>query len=91
VVIVCKDAEERVILSLLNQLGWRNRIQSVVTESDLQNWYEKALRGTYSADLGSELLSCLCGEIANEFPSVDETPDILKNRKYGNIADDFWK
>ena len=90
VVIVCKDAEERTIFSLLNQLGWRNRIQSIVTETDLQNWYEKALRGTYATDLGSELLSCLCGEIANEFPSVDEAPEILKKRKYENIKDKFW-
>jgi len=90
VVIVCKDAEEKIILSLLNQIGWRNRIQSIVTESDLQTWYEKALRGTYSADLGNELLSCLCGEIANEFPSINDMPEVLKNRKYGKIADSFW-
>ena len=90
IVIVCKDAEEKIILSLLNQMGWRNRIQSIITESNLQDWYEKALRGTYAKDLGSELLSCLCGEIANEFPSVDETPEIIKNRNYENISDAFW-
>jgi type II restriction enzyme len=90
IVIVCKDAEERIILSLLNQMGWRNRIQSIVTESDLQNWYEKALRGVYADDLGGELLSCLCGEIANEFPSVDKTPKMLKNRRYEQILDEFW-
>jgi len=90
VVIVCRDAEEKKILSLLNQIGWRNRIQSIVTESDLQAWYEKALRGTFSMDLGNELLSCLCGEIANEFPSVDETPEVLKKRNYERVKDDFW-
>ena len=91
IVIVCKDAEEKVILSLLNQMGWRNRIQSIVTESDLQNWYEKALRGTYANEIGSELLSCLCGEIVNEFPSVDETPEILSSREYSKTTDAFWK
>jgi len=90
IVIVCKDAEEKIILSLLNQMGWRNRIQSIVTETDLQNWYKKALRGTYSNDLGNELLSCLCGEIVNEFPSVDETPEILRTRDYEKIKDDYW-
>jgi len=90
IVIVCKDAEERIIFSLLNQMGWRERIQSIVTESDLQSWYEKALRGKYADIIGSELLSCLCAEIANEFPSVDETPEILKNREYKMIFDDFW-
>jgi len=90
VVIVCKDAEEKVILSLLTQIGWRNRIQSIVTESDFENWYNKALRGTYAVDLGNELLSCLCGEIANEFPSVDDTPEVLRSRHYEKITDDYW-
>lgn len=90
IVIVCKDAEEQMILSLLTQLGWRNRIQSIVTETDLENWYDKALRGVYASDLGNELLSCLCGEIVNEFPAVDELPEILKKRRYENITDAFW-
>lgn len=90
IVIVCKDAEERVILSLLNQLGWRSRIQSIVTESDLMAWYEKALRGTYSMALGNELLSRLCDEITNEFPSLDEIPEVLRSRGYSEISDPFW-
>ena len=90
IVIVCKDAEERIILSLLNQIGWKNRIQSIVTESDLQYWYEKALRGEYASVLGRELLSYLCAEIANEFPSIDKTPEILIRREYGKIKDSFW-
>jgi len=90
IVIVCKDAEKNVIVSLLTQIGWKNRIQSVVTESNLVGWYEKALRGTYSEILGDELLDCLCEEIAEEFPSVDDTPAILKERHYELIEDDFW-
>lgn len=90
IVIVCKDAEERTILSLLNQIGWRSRIQSIVTESDLTSWYEKALRGAYANTLGNELLSYLCGEIANEFPSIDDTPEVLKSRRYESITDTFW-
>ena len=90
IVIVCKDAEEKIILSILNQMGWSNRIQSIVTESNLQSWYEKALRGTYAKELSIELLSCLCGEIENEFPSVNEMPAIIKNRNYNDILDDFW-
>lgn len=85
IVIVCKDAERDVIISLLSQIGWRNHIQSIVTESDLINWYEKALRGCYSAVLGDKLLYCLAQEIADEFPSVDTTPDIIKNRHYEKV------
>ena len=48
IVIVCKDSEESVIKSLLNQLGWKSRIQSIITESELITWYEKALKGSFS-------------------------------------------
>lgn len=85
IVIVCKDAEMDVIISLLSQIGWRSHIQSVVTESDLISWYEKALRGCYSDVLGDKLLYCLAQEIADEFPSVDTTPDIIKDRHYERI------
>jgi len=91
IVIVCKDAERDVIVSLLSQIGWRSHIQSIVTESDLVKWYDKALRGKYSDQLGDKLLYCLAQEIAEEFPSVDSTPDIIKKRNYENITDSFWK
>lgn len=91
VIIVCKDAEKDVIVSLLTQIGWRNHIQSIVTENDLINWYEKALRGQYSELMGKILLSTLCEEIALEFPSVDTIPKSLQDRHYENISDTFWK
>ena len=90
IVIVCKDAEKDVIISLLTQIGWRSHIQSIVTEHELVNWYEKALRGKYSDIIGDKLLECLINEITQEFPSVDDVPDILKNRHYENISDPFW-
>lgn len=91
IVIVCKDAEKDVIVSLLTQIGWRSHIQSIVTESDLVDWYEKALRGKYSDIIGDDLLQCLITEITEEFPSVENMPDIIKNRHYENISDPFWK
>ncbi|WP_421781084.1 HaeII family restriction endonuclease [Gardnerella sp. DNF01195] len=91
IVIVCKDAEKNVIISLLTQIGWKSHIQSVVTENNLIDWYEKALRGKYSDLIGDKLLLCLCEEIAEEFPSVDSIPDILKNRHYDKISDSFWR
>lgn len=91
VVIVCKDAERAIIVSLLTQIGWRSHIQSIVTENNLIEWYEKALRGKYADIMGDKLLWCLCEEIAEEFPSVDTVPDILKNRHYEKISDPFWR
>lgn len=90
IIIVCKDIEKDVIVSLLSQIGWRTHIQSIITENDLIDWYEKALRGKYSYILGDNLLYCLCQEIAEEFPSVDTTPDIIKSRHYENIKNDIW-
>ena len=87
IVIVCKDAEK----ALLSQIGWRSHIQSIVTENDLIKWYEKSLRGNYSEQLGEKLLYCLANEIAEEFPSVDNTPEIIKKRHYELISDPFWE
>lgn len=91
IVIVCKDAEKNVIVSLLTQIGWKSYIQSVVTENDLVEWYEKALRGSYSSILAEKLLETLSEQITLEFPSVDEIPDVLKERHYEKIKDTFWK
>ena len=91
IVIVCKDAERGVIVSLLTQIGWKSRIQSIITEKDLMNWYEKALRGKYADLLGDVLLEKMREELAKEFPSIDETPDIIKNRRYNEIINSEWR
>ena len=90
IIIVCKDAEQKIILSLLTQIGWRSRIQSIVTEKILIDWYEKALRGKCSNIIGNKLMENICAEIAEEFPSVEDLPKILKIRHYEKISDTFW-
>lgn len=89
IVIVCKDAERDIILSLLTQIGWRSHIQSIVTENNLIEWYEKALRGKYADIIGEKLLQCLCEQISAEFPSVNSIPDILRDRHYDKISNSF--
>ena len=90
IIIVCKDAEQKVIYSLLNQIGWKAKIQSIITEQNLVSWYQKALKGKYSNIIGNELLQCLSREINFEFPSILEIPDFLRNRHYDKIKDNFW-
>lgn len=90
IVIVCKSAEKNIILSLLTQIGWRSRIQSIVTENDLIEWYEKALRGIYAAELGDRLLDSIREELAAEFPAIDDIPDIIKNRNYEKKTNPEW-
>lgn len=90
IVIVCKTAEKAVILSLITQIGWKNKIQSIITESDLCVWYEKALCGKYGNIMGDKLLNTLIEEIAEEFPSVDNGADCLKDRHYDLIHSEEW-
>lgn len=93
IVIVCKDSEESVIKSLLNQLGWKSRIQSIVVESELTEWYEKALRGTYASSIGEKLLKTISDELILEFPSSDNSEfiEFYNSRGYDKIKDDYWK
>lgn len=87
IVIVCKDAEEKVIVSLLNQIGWKAKIQSIVLESELVAWYEEALRGKFSHILGQKLLDSIKYEIEIEFPSVISMAPFMKSRKYVGLVD----
>ncbi len=93
IVIVCKDSEETVIKSLLNQLGWRARIQSIIVESELIEWYELALKGEFSNTIGNKLLKHISDEILLEFPSADisEFMKFYKEREYDQLNDDYWK
>lgn len=91
IIIICKDVEQKVLLSVLTQIGWKSKIQSIITEENLVKWYEKALRGKYSEQMGKSLLSTIRSEIKNEFPSTTKIPDELANREYKNINSNFWK
>ena len=90
VVIVCKDVEKKLLVSVLNQIGWKSRIQSIVTEEDLITWYEKALRGKYADELSQPLLNTLQEEMQNEFPSISEDETIIDQRGYEKVSDPFW-
>ena len=93
IVIVCKKADSKIIASLLNQIGWKSKIQSIITEDQLIKWYEKALRGQYSSLLSGSLLLNLQNEIQREFPSTLDNKFIkfYKDRNYHLLPiDDIW-
>ena len=92
IVIVCKDTEQKIIVSLLNQLGWKAKIQSIVTETDLLRWYEKALRGKYAQLCGDKILKKLFDEIQVEFPTTDkkEFLQFIQKRGYDNLVNNRW-
>ncbi len=91
IVIVCKAAESKLIVSLLTQIGWKSKIQSIVTEDDLIEWYEKALRGKYSLEMGERLLKTMCEQIYIKFPSIEKSRGIIAQRNYRKIKDEYWK
>lgn len=92
IVIVCKDTEQKIIISLLNQIGWKSKIQSIITEKDLLNWYKKALRGTYADSIGDNVLKKLRDEITIEFPASDniEFVKFIEQRGYDKLYDVNW-
>ncbi len=92
IVIVCKAAEQKIIVSLLNQLGWRSKIQSIVTETDLLSWYEKALRGKFADSIGDRVLQKLANEIQVEFPTTDkrEFLQFMEKRGYDKLVNQSW-
>lgn len=87
IVIVCKDSEQRVIFSLLSQIGWQSHIHSIITESDLVRWYDKALRGQYADEVGQMVLDRLRAEIMVEFPATNssEFNEFTSDRGYSAI------
>lgn len=93
IVIVCQEAEKKVILSLLTQIGWKSRIQGVVTEQELIKWYEKALRGDFSELLGKKIINIILQQIQKEFPSTDNVfMSFWKSRGYSNnLIPADWK
>ncbi len=93
IVIVCKESEKDILVSVLKQFGGTSRIQSVITEDELDIWYEKALRGESSELIGDKILQKLANEIRVEFPSTDpKFADFFKTRGYQrSISTDFWQ
>ena len=92
IAIVCRDSEQALIVSLLNQIGWKSKIQSIITESDLKRWYEKALRSSFGVDVGNKVLLTLKEQIIAEFPASDnkDFTEFYEGRNYNLLTDDIW-
>ena len=87
IIIVCKESEKDVLVSVLKQFGSASRIQSVITEDELEKWYEKALRGQSSELISDKILQKLANEIKVECPSTtSEFDDFFKERGYDHLS-----
>ena len=91
IIIVCKECEKNLLVSVLQQFGSAGRIQSVITEDELEVWYEKALRGQSAELIGDKVLQKLENEIKIEFPLTTELDDFLTARGYDQLLlVDIW-
>jgi type II restriction enzyme len=92
IIIVCKDTEKNVILSILSQVGFKSRIQNVVMESQLFDWYDRALRGKFADRVGLKLMKYIIEEMKLEFPSSEggEFQHFLRDRGYTGLEDHKW-
>ena len=92
IIIVCKACEKDVLISVLRQFGGANRIQSVITEDELDVWYEKALLGRSATLIGDKVLQRLENEITVEFPSTVKFDKFFKSRSYHQLPIlDIWR
>lgn len=91
IIIVCKECERDILVSVLQQFGSASRIQGVITESELERWYEKALRGQSAELIGDKVMQRLENEIKVEFPSTTEFDDFFTTRGYDQLSTvDIW-
>ncbi len=86
IIIVCKESEKNVLVSVLKQFGSANRVQSVITLDELEVWYEKALRGKSAEIIGDKILNQLTNEIEIEFPTTSsDFTDFFTERGYNKL------
>ena len=91
IIIVCKECEKNVLVSVLQQFGSAGRIQGVITEAELEIWYEKALRGQSAELVGDKVMQRLENEIKVEFPSTTEFDEFFIDRGYDQLSPvDIW-
>jgi len=86
IVIVCKDTEVNILDGVIKQLGLSDRLQGLVTFSDLKKWYKTCLSKSHRKTLGHTLLQDFIREFKNEFPSLDQLKGFMKERKYSEIT-----
>lgn len=86
VIIVCRDADARIIEVIVRQIGWGQRVRGIVRESELVAWYERCLRGKFSDRLAQPLLQKLRDGFRAEFPQTEALVEFLEERGYLQLA-----
>jgi len=91
IVIVCRDADAKVIEVVAKQINWGRRVRGIVRESELVAWYERCLRGENATILAQPLLKRLSAGFMAEFPQAGAMVEFLQERGYlAAKADKAW-
>ena len=91
IILVCLDGEKDLIEKVTNQLSFGDKIQGIITLSNLDEWYKTCFSEKYKNILGKQLLEDLVREFDNEFPVGNEIDSFLQERKYDkSILKDEW-
>jgi type II restriction enzyme len=87
IVIVCKRFHEKTISTVLHQLGFENRIQSIITFEKIYEWYSSAFTGKYSESLAPKIQKLIGDQISLEFPVIDnqDFDQFLVDREYKDL------
>lgn len=84
IVLVCRDGEAKTVEKIMKQMPFSDRIQGIITLSDLTEWYKICLSKKYKKTLGVKLLGDLQREFGFEFPSKAEIGPFIKERGYNS-------
>ena len=82
IVIVCRDADAKVIEVVAKQINWGRRVRGIVRESELLAWYERCLRGENAHLLAKPLLKRLSDGFKAEFQQAGAMVEFLEERSY---------
>ena len=92
IVLVCTDADAKVLAAVMKQISWGQRVRGIITEQMLVAWYEKCLRGKYADQLAEPLLERLVSSFRAEFPQAAGIKDFLEERSYLSSTDyNLWR
>ncbi len=85
IIIVCQDSAAKVIETVVRQIGWGRRVRAIISQSQLEGWYERCLHGQHASQLADDLLRRLLTGFQAEFPLASQLTDFLRERGYDTL------
>lgn len=83
VIIVCKNVSQTALTSIYADQKLKSKIQCLLTEKDLANWYKKVAH-EYPQSLSDAVIATIQAQLKAEFPTSDQDDfqQFIKSRNY---------